>query len=143
MRSTTPLVSDGQPLPFAYRWLVSQGLTQFGPWQFLDTQADSDGFRAEFAKEVAAPNPSSVKDFQPFASHAACDDFAGFIIRDGRASREVLHVHLTFAGRPELPNYPSMTRYENIWAWLSECVIEELQIVSERLEAFHHRQSGQ
>jgi hypothetical protein len=138
--SRTLLVSDGQPFPFAYRWLVEQGLTRFGPWYFIEEQAGSDRFRAEFAKEVAAPNPSPVKDFQPFARHAACDDFAGFLIRDGRVTKEVLYVHLTFAGRPELPGYPSMTHYEDVWAWLSDCVVEEMRLVADRLEEHHSRQ---
>jgi hypothetical protein len=137
------LVCDGQPLPFAYRWLVEQGLTQFGPWYFIDAQVESDAFRAEFAKEVAAPNPSTVKDFQPFARHGACDDFAGFVIRDGRVTKEVLYVHLTFAGRAELPGYPGMTRYEDVWAWLSGCVVEEMRLVADRLEEYHARKPQQ
>src|SRR5687768_12428796 len=116
--SRTLLVSDGRPLPLAYRWLVEQGLTRFGPWYFIEEQAHSDAFRAEFVKEVAAPNPSPVKDFQPFAHHAACDDFAGFVLRDGQVTQEVAYVHLTFAGRPELPGYPGMTLYATVWDWL-------------------------
>jgi hypothetical protein len=141
--SRTLLVSDGRPLPFAYRWLVEQGLTRFGPWHFIEEQAESDGFRAEFAREVAAPHPSSVRDFQPFARHAACDDFAGFIIRDGRVANEVLCVHLTFAGRTELPGYPGMTRNEDVWAWLSGCVVEEMRLVADRLAEYHARQPQQ
>jgi hypothetical protein len=134
------LVSDYPSLPFAYRWLVEQGLTQFGPWYFIEERADSDNFRAEFRKEVAAPNPASVKDFLPFARHAACDDFAGFVIRDQQVTKEVLVVHLTFAGRPELPDFPGMTCYEDIWAWLADGVIEEMRLVAERLENDHSRQ---
>jgi hypothetical protein len=141
--SRTLIASDGQPLPFGYRWLVEQGLTQFAPWYFIEEQADSDGFRAEFAKEVAAPNPSLVKNFQPFARHTACDDFAGFVIRDGQVTKEVLCVHLTFAGGPELPGYPGMTLYEDVWAWLSDCVVAEMRLVAARLEEYHGRQSRQ
>jgi hypothetical protein len=113
---------------------VEQGLTQFGPWYFIDEQAESDGFRAEFAKEVATPNSSAVKDFQPFARHTACDDFAGFVIHGGQVTKEVLHVHLTFAGRPELEGWPGSTRYEDLWAWLSDCVVEEMRIMAHRFE---------
>jgi len=84
------LHSDGNPLPAAYRWLVGQGLTDFGPWYLIEKQAESDAFRAEFRKEVASPNPSPIKDFQPFARHGGCDDFAGFVLWDGRIDKEVL-----------------------------------------------------
>jgi hypothetical protein len=139
----TPLVSDGRPLPFASRWLVEEGLTEFRPWCFIEEQAESDIFRAEFAKEVAAPNPSVIKDFQPFARHGACDDFAGFIIRDGRITKEVLYVHLTFLGRSERAGFPGMTRYDDVWAWLTECVIDEMRLVADRLEEHHRRRPQQ
>jgi hypothetical protein len=137
----TLLVSDGKPLPFAYRWLVEQGLTEFGPWCFIEEQADSDTFRAEFVREVAAPNPSAVKDFQPFARQAACDDFAGFVIRGNHISKEVLYVHLTFAGKAEAPGFPGMTLYEDVWEWLADCVVEEMRVVADRLEEYQSRQS--
>ena len=138
-----PLRSDGDELPFAYRYLVEQGLTRFGPWYLIEDQAESDGFRAEFVREVAVPNSSRIKDFQPFARHAACDDFAGFVLWqgrwEGRVSPEVVVVHLTFSGKPETPGYPGMTRYPDVWAWLSECVLEEMRLVVQRLEEHHAR----
>jgi hypothetical protein len=139
----TLLVSDGKPLPFAYRWLVEQGLIRFGPWYFIEEQTDSDAFRAEYIKEVASPNPALIKDFQPFARHAACDDFAGFVIRGGVLTREVLYVHLTFAGGPEMAGFPGTTLYEDVWAWLSDCVVEEMRLVADRLEEYHRRESQQ
>ena len=131
-----PLLSDGRDLQFAYRWLIQEGFTHFGPWHFIDDQFASDSFRAEFAKEVADPNPSPVKDFQAFAHHAACDDFAGFVIRDGRVTEGVLDVHLTWSGRVELTGWPSMTVYDDIWAWLAKSVIEEMRVVVDRLQAY-------
>jgi hypothetical protein len=130
-----------QPLPFAYLWLVEQGLTRFGPWQFIEDQAASDAFRAEFGREVAPPNPSTIKDFLPFAQHGACDDFAGFVVRGGRTTKEVLYVHLTFSGRPEMEGFPGMTLYEDLWGWLSDCVVEEMRLVADRLEHYHSQES--
>jgi hypothetical protein len=135
--STALITADGQPLPFAYQWLVHQGLTNFGPWYFIKEQRQSDVLRSEFIKETAAPNTSEVKDFQPFARHAACDDFAGFVISEGKVTGPVVLVHLTFAGRAELPGYPGMMLYEDIWAWFSACVVEDMRNVADRLEAFH------
>lgn len=135
----TQLACDGKPLPFAYRWLVEQGLIQFGRWHFVDTQDASDAFRAEFRREVAAPNPSSIRDMQSFAQHGACDDFAGFVVGEGEPGQEVLCVHLTFSGKIEPAGYPSMTLYANVWEWLSDCVIEEMRLVAERMEEYHSR----
>jgi hypothetical protein len=138
------LVSDGKPLPYAYRFLVEHGVTQFGPWCFIEDQAGSDALRTEFVKEVAAPNPSKVKDFQPFASMSGiCDDFAGFVIRDGHATNEVLGVHLTWLGRPENPGWPDMQLFPDIWAFLSERVIPEMAMCAERFEAYHDQESKQ
>jgi hypothetical protein len=131
----TPLITcDGQSLPFAYQWLVEQRLTELGPWYFIEEQTDSDAFREEFRREVAPPNSSSVTDFQPFARSAGCDDFAGFVIRGGQVTKEVLYVHLTFSKRPEAPGYPGMTLYDDVWDWLSGCVIQEMRRVVDRLE---------
>src|SRR5262245_55125809 len=131
--SRTLLRFAGKPLPFAYRWLVDQGLTQFGPWYFIDDQATSDTFRAEFIREVSAPNPSVIKDLQPFAQHGACDDFAGFVVREGQVTPEVLYVHLTFSGKTEPAGFPNMTTYKDVWTWLSDCVVGEMRLVAERL----------
>jgi hypothetical protein len=128
------LLSDGNPLPTAYRWLVSQRLTDFGPWYLIEKQAESDAFRAEFCKEVAPPNPSPIKDFQPFARHGGHDDFAGFVLWHGRIDKQVVVVHLTFAGRAELPGFPGMTRYEDLWAWLAECVVPDMRQAAEGMD---------
>jgi hypothetical protein len=136
--STVLITCDGHQLPFSYRWLVEQGLTRFGPWYFIEEQSQSDMFRREFAKEVADPNPAEVKDFQPFAKHAAYDDLAGFVIRDGRVTTEVLFVHLTFKGRAERPGWPNMTLYDDVWTWFADCVVEDMRLVTERLEASQH-----
>jgi hypothetical protein len=126
-------------LPYAYCWLVEQSLTAFGPWYFIGDQAESDAARGEFRAETAEPNSSPVKDCQPFARHAACDDMAGFVIRGGQVTAEVVYVHLTYAGRPELPGFPGMTVYPSVWDWLAVCVVAEMRLVAERLEQ-HQRQ---
>jgi hypothetical protein len=136
------LQSNGQPLPLAYGWLVRQGVSTLGNWYFIDDQSDSDSFRQEFIRETAAPNDSAVKDFQPVIRHVACDDFAGFVIRDGRVTGEVVLVHLTFAGRPELPGFPGMTVYNDIWDWLDDCVdVDEDSRLVERLREQFTRES--
>jgi hypothetical protein len=142
--STSLLLCDGQPLPYAYRWLVEQGLTRFGPWWFIEEQVESDGLRKEFAIEAASPNPMEVKDIQPFASMAGiCDDVAGFVIRNGQVTKEVLGVHLTWAGRPEKPGWPDRQLFEDVWAFLAERVIWEMSEVAARFETNHREEPKQ
>jgi hypothetical protein len=128
-------------LPYGYRWLVEQQLTTFGPWYFIEDQVESDAARGEFRAETAAPNPSAIKDVQPFARHAACDDLAGFVIRGGQVSPEVVQVHLTYGAKPELAGYPGMTVYQSTWDWLADSVVSEMRLVAERLEAYHQQQA--
>jgi hypothetical protein len=116
------LQSNGQSLPFAYGWLVGHGVSTIGNWYLIRDQLESDAFRREFVRETTAPNDSPVKDFQPIIRHVAYDDFAGFMIRDGRVTDEVILVHLTFAGKPESTGFPNLTIYANIWDWLDACV---------------------
>lgn len=139
------LQSNGQPLPFAYHWLVRQGVVRLGNWCIIEDQSESDLIRQEFIRETAAPNDSAVKDFQPVIRHVAHDDFVGFIIREGTVTDEVLSVHLTFAGRPELPGFPGMTVYEDIWDWLDDCVdVDQDRRLVERLqEQFARETLGQ
>jgi hypothetical protein len=61
----------------------------------------------------------------PFARHDRHDDFAGFALDGGAATGEVCVVHLTWLGRAEQPGWPSVSRYEDIWAWLTRDVIPE------------------
>lgn len=136
MPNKVELTVAGEKMPGAYRWLVSRGLTDFGPWCLIDSQEQADGFRRELQQETASPNPSPVKDFQPFAWTGANDDVAGFIIRDGVVTSEVVVVHLTWTGRPEHPDYPGMTRYADVWRWLAECVVPEMKYAAENEEAY-------
>jgi hypothetical protein len=143
MADHVTLQSDGRPLPYGYRWLFERGLTDFGPWYLISEQSDSDAMRQEFVKETSAPNPSQVKDFQPFAKAAGNDDVAGFVIRSGKVSKEVLLVHLTWSSRPELEGYPGMTLYSDVWEWFADCVVGEMKYVAENEEEYYEKRSKQ
>jgi hypothetical protein len=34
-----------------------------------------------------------------------------------------------------------MTLYDDVWAWLADCVVEEMRLVADRLEEYHRRES--
>ena len=119
---------EGQALPAGYRWLIASRLLEWGGgwWSLLDDQQASESFRSEFKAEVADPNPSLVKDLQPFARVPSSDDVAGFVIAYGRVTNRVLAVHLTYSKRPEVPGWPEMTEYASIWEWIVDEVIYPL-----------------
>jgi hypothetical protein len=114
---------QAQELPVGYRWLVLKGLTDLSPWYFIDDQRQAEVFRNELLREIAPPNIFPFKDWFPFARRADRDDFAGFVIEDGQVKPEVAVIHLTFAGHPEQPFWPSMHRFPTLWSWLQGEVI--------------------
>lgn len=126
------VLPDGAPLPLPYRWIRACGLRELRPWHFIDDQARALALRDEFLLEVEAPNPSSVRDWFPFASHQAQDDFAGFILHDGKPTEEVAIVHLTWKRRSELPGWPSIARYTSFWTWLTDVGIVDTAEWAER-----------
>jgi hypothetical protein len=142
MSNCVLLQSDSKPLPYGYRWFVENKLVNLRPWYFITEQSTSDAFRREFIKETSDPNPSKVKDLQPFAMVGGNDDVAGFAIHAGRVSNEVVVVHLTWSGRSEFEGFPGMTRYADIWEWFADCVIGEMKHVAENEEAYYQRQGG-
>jgi len=116
MPAHVPLVlPDGGPLPLPYRWLHAHGVHALRPWHVLDEQSRALGLRTELLFEVAAPNPSEIRDWMPFASLQTQDDFAGFVLIDGEPTGEVCVVHLTWKSKPELPGWPTITRYRDGW----------------------------
>jgi hypothetical protein len=135
------LVADGQPLPFAYRWLVGKRLLDFGPWRLITEQGQSDCFRQEYRVETSPPNLTPVKDMQPFAKCKSTDDVAGFVIDRGNLTSKVVLVHLTFSNRPERPGYPDSQVYDDLWEWLKACIVTEMQS-SARLEEEYYRSIG-
>ena len=122
-----PLVSGpgGQVLPTAYALLAEDLQEWLDPWHLLD-QEGSEALREEFRDETAPPNPSPIKDCQPFAASGASDDMAAFVIEDGRVTEKVISVHLTWAGKPEVEGCPACAVFDNFWSFLREGLIPEL-----------------
>jgi hypothetical protein len=116
---------NGQPLPLAYRWLRANGLQRLVPWTFIDDPLEVQRLRGEFVREVSAPNDTVVRDLLPFAQRKDRDEVAGFIVEGGRIHEEIALVALTWRGRPEKPGWPALQRFEDLWVFAREALIED------------------
>jgi hypothetical protein len=116
---------NGEPLPLAYRWLRANGLTRLVPWTFIDDPLEVQRLRGEFVREVTAPNDTVVRDLLPFAERKDRDEVAGFVVEGGRIREEVALVALTWRGRPEKPGWPALQRFEDLWVFAREALIED------------------
>ncbi len=108
---------SGLPLPLGYRWTHAHGIVSLTPWHFIEAQERALSLRAEFLHEAASPNPTSFRDWMPFAHRQDCDDVAGFVLADGCAEGSVQVVHLTWKGCAESPGFPRTTCYSDFWDW--------------------------
>ncbi|UMR28693.1 hypothetical protein MJ904_16305 [Massilia sp. MB5] len=94
-------------LPLAYRWFLAKGLTDWEPWYFVDT-LDSLGKgvdlgRNRFAAQAFAAETGADFEVYLFARRQDRETFAFFAVRDGVVLDRVVSIHLSFAGRLELP----------------------------------------
>jgi hypothetical protein len=105
----------------ALRWLRGHKFTGFTPWHFVEGDVGREGLRRELQLETSG-GPDPALDFYPFATRQDRDDVAGFLIRDGVITTEVLVVHLTWRRSPEGPGWPMTARFESIWAWLKSVI---------------------
>jgi hypothetical protein len=116
---------NGEPLPLAYRWLRANGLSRLVPWTFIDDPQEVQRLRGEFVREVTAPNDTVVRDLLPFAERKDRDEVAGFIVEGGRLKQEVALVALTWRGRAEKPGWPALQRFDDLWVFAREALIED------------------
>ena len=117
--------------PLAYRWFLAKGLTNWQPWYFVDTDAtaqDGPDFASnQFATTAFQLETGADFDVYLFARRQDMDDFAFFVIRDGKIEDKVVSIHLSFARRLELSN---PLRYDQIsqgfTQWLRESVLADV-----------------
>ncbi len=124
---TAPLLvaPNGDPLPLPYRWLRANGLARLVPWTFIDDPQEVQRLRGEFVREVTAPNDTVVRDLLPFAERKDRDEVAGFVVEEGKLKQEVALVALTWRGRPEKPGWPALQRFDDLWVFAREALIED------------------
>ena len=110
-------------LPLEYRWLKANGFEGFIPWYFIEDSFISE-LRSEYKKE-------SGEDFYPFARRQDRDDVAGFIVFNGEVHKEVISVHLTWAGK-QVRGFPRKTIFKDIFEWIkNEVILDTSEWMSE------------
>jgi len=118
--------------PIAYRWFLAKGLTDWQPWYFVDTdesvQNSPDHAANQFAARAFEMETGADFHVYLFARRQDMDDFAFFIVRDGKIEDKVLSIHLSFANRLELAaplRYSEIT--QTFTQWLRETVIADVE----------------
>ena len=119
-------------LPLPYRWFLAKGLTDWQPWYFQDTDATAratpDFAANQFAKTAFQQETGADFDVYLFARRQDRDDFAFFVVRDGKIEDKVVTIHLSFASKRELS---SPLRYEQVsqgfTAWLRDIVMDDVE----------------
>lgn len=123
--------------PLPYRWFLIKGLSNWQPWEFIDTPesvereplwSENVNLAHQFKTETGADF-----DVYLFARRRDMDDFAFFVIREGKIEDKVVRAHLSFANSAEVGRplrYPDVKltflewiRQEAIWDvadWMSE-----------------------
>jgi hypothetical protein len=119
-----------ESLPLPLRWVRAHGLEGLTPWHWIDGDAQRDGLRREYRREVSAGSQPE-QDLLPFAARQDCDDIAGFEVADGKTLEVVLVVHLTWRGSPEVTGFPSVQRYASFWEWLKAAIDDSAEWCSE------------
>jgi hypothetical protein len=91
--------------PLPYRWFLIKGLSNWQPWYFIDTaesvqQPPRFSENQNFARAFKAQTGADF-DVYLFARRQDMDDFAFFVVRDGKIEDRVVRIHLSFANRLE------------------------------------------
>jgi len=121
-----------QPFPLSYRWFISRGLTLWQPWHFVDDghsiRQNPDFSKNDFAVRAFKTETGADFDVYLFARRQDMDDFAFFVVKDGKIEDRVVSIHLTFVKKLELKaplRYEQVTR--SFVAWIREDVIADVE----------------
>jgi hypothetical protein len=112
-----------EQLPLLYRWVRAHGTRGLTPWHFLDQDRDRQriqSLRKEYALEVGG-----TPDILPFAVRQDMDTIAGFVFEAGVVKDVVVTVHLTWAGKKELPGWPAQGPQQSFQQWVTEVLIAD------------------
>ncbi|MDB6067882.1 MAG: hypothetical protein JWR26_4090 [Pedosphaera sp.] len=105
--------------PISLRWARANGLTKLIPWHFL---ADGEGASADeqFKKERI-----DLREVRTFAKRQDCDDFAGFLVVNGKITDCVLYFHPSFGSTRNA--YMVNSEHESFWEFLRDVVIPDTE----------------
>jgi hypothetical protein len=94
----------------------------------------------EYRREVDGKGADIPSDLLVFAERQDCDDAAGFLLEQGRATEQVAVVHLTWIGRAEQEGWPEIVVYSTFDAWIAKEVWPEARewMSEDELAALEH-----
>jgi hypothetical protein len=119
-----PLLPSGDPLPLAYRWLRSHGLTGLTPWHFYDDESMARAWRETYRKETR-------KDAWPFASHQGRMEVAAFPLRCGRTDGKVVVVDTDIFDTMGGKSHGVIHTYSSFFAWFKAAIQEAEEWMTE------------
>lgn len=130
LTQTVRRMSNTHFFPLAYRWFLSKRLVEWQPWYFVDDSSvlhKPDFSKHEFASRAFKLETGADFDVYLFARRQDRDDYAFFVVRDGKIEDKVVTAHLSFAKQFEVK---SPLRYSsiscNFTQWLAEVVIPDI-----------------
>ena len=111
--------------PNALRWFLTQRLTSFTPWHFIQTPDEMSFAANAFLREDASSGEVFV-----FARRQDCDDFAGLELVGGRITERVVHFHPVFAdsSKSSARTWNIVTAmYDDVFEFVAQCVVPEMK----------------
>jgi hypothetical protein len=103
--------------PLTYRWALANGVKRMLPWHFLNEE-EQVNVDAQFKRER-----TDSTEIKTFAYRQDCDDFAGFIVKDGRICEKVVYFHPSFNSGPNEDMINS--EHDDFWDFFREVVIPD------------------
>ncbi len=92
-------------------------MSRLVPWHFISPE---QGAAVSHRFSIEHPEGGTVLTF---AQRQDCDDFAGFVFRDGTVMDEVIYFHPSWSSGPNA--YLVNGRYPDFWAFFTEVVIPD------------------
>ena len=105
--------------PLALRWILANGVSELRPWRFFDSN------EGESAERAFAQESGSVTRVKVFASRQDCDDFAGFVVEDGKVTDRVVYFHPSFNGSTH--THLVNSRHPSLFAFLRDVVLGDTE----------------
>ncbi|MCE9545542.1 MAG: hypothetical protein K8T25_08500 [Planctomycetia bacterium] len=111
-----PKLPSGESLPLQYRWWRANGISQLGPWIFIDDEKWRESVRESIHKD------SQGVDCWPFASHSGRDEVAAFALSNGATNGSVVIFDRDIFDN-QTPG--ALESFPDFWTWFVKSAIAE------------------
>ncbi|KAB0548926.1 hypothetical protein F7R01_15990 [Pseudomonas argentinensis] len=117
--------------PLAYRWFIAKGLENWEPWYLIDDKQSillpPNLSSNEFASNAFNLELGADFDVYLFARRQDRDDFAFFVIHDGKIEDKVITAHLSFSKNREVNSPLTYEQIEmSFTRWIRDVVLVDL-----------------